>query len=70
MKRLYPLISLERMPEVFSPEDVRELMALITVTLVRSKEFHDLKRYQQAYTMDFINTVQANLLRTYDNPDT
>jgi hypothetical protein len=64
MKKLYPIISLERMPE-----HVRDLLALITATLVRSKEFNDLKRYQHAYTMYFINTVQANLLCIYKNPN-
>jgi hypothetical protein len=67
MSKLYPLLTLERMPEIFDAEEIRELMALLIVSLVRSKEFHHLTRHQQAYTIDFCTSVQALLLRAYDS---
>lgn len=65
MSVLYPLMTLERLPEMMDTKEVNEMMAFLLCTAVRSKEFHCLSRLEQVTVVDFCLSVQNILLGAY-----
>ncbi|GAB3956401.1 hypothetical protein GCM10028805_46130 [Spirosoma harenae] len=66
MSTLYPLMTLERLPEFMEPQEVREMIAFLMCNAVRSKEFHALKRLEQTNIVEFCLSVQNILLGAFN----
>lgn len=69
MNSIYPLMTIERLPDTMSAKDVKELMAYITITVVRSKDFARLDGLRRATVVDFCMSVQDILLTAYGDLD-
>lgn len=69
MSAFYNLMTLERLPELMEPSEVREMFALIMCTMVRSKEFQELKGLQRQLMIEFCLSVQNILLGAYSESD-
>lgn len=65
MSVIYPLMTLERLPEMMDSKEVREMVAFLLCTTVRSKDFHCLSRLEQVTVVDFCLSVQNILLEAY-----
>lgn len=69
MNSIYPLITLESLPETMGEKDVRAFVSFLMVTAVNSKDFQRLKRHQQSSVIDFCMSIQEILLSAYKKPN-